>query len=493
MQEPRPWAVYSTALSLLAVWTTLLVWHAWVTDDAFITLRTVDNALNGYGLRWNVSERVQVYTHPLWMFLTIAATWFAGSAYHGVLALGIACSLAAVAIVVLRMARDRFTAVGAVLIASTSVAFLDYSTSGLENPLTHLLLAVFVLRWLQGEAGPRKTFQLALIASAVMLNRLDAGLLVLPALGVAAYHRPFRPHMVAAALGMLPLAAWELFSLVYYGFLFPNTAYAKLSTGISSLALLQQGIFYFLDSLRADTITLLTIAGALALTARRSTRSLWPLSFGLVLYLLYILRIGGDFMAGRFFAAPLFLSIILLSLVPLTIRWPAGIAILAAIVALRAGLALGGIETERPHGITDQRRLYEKGTRWILQDEYPLEERFGARRGREWRSQQRRVTEAGAVGMTGFFAGPGVHIIDRFALTDPLLARRPANPGSRIGHFERRLPAGYVATVRTGRNQLQSRRLAEFYDDLVLITQGPLWTRERWAAIFRLNVIQRTV
>ena len=31
---------------------------------------------------------------------------------------------------------------------------------------------------------------------------------------------------------MLPLLAWELFSLLFYGFPFPNTYYAKLNTGI---------------------------------------------------------------------------------------------------------------------------------------------------------------------------------------------------------------------------------------------------------------------
>ena len=43
--------------------------RAWMCDDAFITLRTVDNFVNGYGLTWNVDERVQAYTHPLWMFV----------------------------------------------------------------------------------------------------------------------------------------------------------------------------------------------------------------------------------------------------------------------------------------------------------------------------------------------------------------------------------------------------------------------------------------
>ena len=49
----------------------MLLGTAWVSDDAFITLRVIDNFINGYGLRYNVIERVQVFTHPLWLlFLT---------------------------------------------------------------------------------------------------------------------------------------------------------------------------------------------------------------------------------------------------------------------------------------------------------------------------------------------------------------------------------------------------------------------------------------
>jgi hypothetical protein len=44
-----------------------------MSDDAYITLRTVDNWVNGRGLVWNTAERVQTYTHPLWMLLLSAA------------------------------------------------------------------------------------------------------------------------------------------------------------------------------------------------------------------------------------------------------------------------------------------------------------------------------------------------------------------------------------------------------------------------------------
>jgi arabinofuranosyltransferase len=46
--------------------------RAWVSDDAFITLRTVENFVDGLGLVYNIGERVQTYTHPLWLFLLSA-------------------------------------------------------------------------------------------------------------------------------------------------------------------------------------------------------------------------------------------------------------------------------------------------------------------------------------------------------------------------------------------------------------------------------------
>jgi hypothetical protein len=42
---------------------------AWVFDDAFITFRTIDNFVGGYGLRWNIAERVQTFTHRLWLMV----------------------------------------------------------------------------------------------------------------------------------------------------------------------------------------------------------------------------------------------------------------------------------------------------------------------------------------------------------------------------------------------------------------------------------------
>jgi len=54
----------------------VLIKTAWLCDDAFITFRTMDNFVNGYGLRFNVVERVQAYTHPLWLFVMTIPYFF---------------------------------------------------------------------------------------------------------------------------------------------------------------------------------------------------------------------------------------------------------------------------------------------------------------------------------------------------------------------------------------------------------------------------------
>ena len=49
---------------------------SWISDDALITMRHVLNFINGYGPVFNVGERVQAYTHPLWFLLISLFSYF---------------------------------------------------------------------------------------------------------------------------------------------------------------------------------------------------------------------------------------------------------------------------------------------------------------------------------------------------------------------------------------------------------------------------------
>lgn len=135
----RPWPSAAVWLALAcALLAAVVVANAWVCDDAYITLRTVDNFVHGFGLRWNPDERVQTFTHPLWLFVLSAAYFVTREPYYTTLALSLAATAVAVWLLVRHVASSVPMAAVAVLAFALSKAFVDYSTSGLENPLTHL-------------------------------------------------------------------------------------------------------------------------------------------------------------------------------------------------------------------------------------------------------------------------------------------------------------------------------------------------------------------
>ena len=91
------------------------------------------------------------------------------------------------------------------------------------------------------------------------------------------------------------------------------------------------------------------------------------------------------------------------------------------------------------------------------------------------------------IGIFGFTVGPSVHVVDRWALSDPLLARLPTQPRWRIGHFERAIPVGYIETLESGRNVIRDKQLALYYSKLQKVIRGPLFDIQRWIEIWKLN------
>jgi arabinofuranosyltransferase len=493
-----------------------IITTAWVCDDAYITFRTVDNFTSGEGLRWNVAERVQSYTHPLWMFAISALYLVGGDVYYTSLLLSFVCSMTAVAILAFRVAGSPRMALLGLAPLLFSRAFVDYSTSGLENPLTHLLLAMFFWRCAEPESGEgddaTRAMRLGLLAGLIGLNRLDALLLVTPAIAVfLATNERWRARTVVGriALGAAPLFAWELFSLFYYGFPFPNTAYAKLTTGVSEAALALQGLRYFSDSLSRDPLTLIAtlagvasaiwVGGAIATPQRNRRRAM---AGGIALHLLYVVWIGGDFMSGRLFTSPLFCAALLICETRTVSRGSFAAAI-AAVVALALiagvptltsgpdyGSAASRASQESEHGIGDERAVYYPDTglvrRWLglarVEDHpWALDGKAARDFGLDWARGQ-------ALGLYGFYAGPQMHILDMVGLSDPLLARIDARRAWRIGHFEREIPLGYIATLRSGSNRIADPELAAYYDALMRVVRDPLFDAARLGVILRINL-----
>jgi arabinofuranosyltransferase len=176
-----------------------------------------------------------------------------------------------------------------------------------------------------------------------MLNRLDHGLLVIPALLATALQLLRRAAVTLITAASAPVAGWLLFSLIYYGFPFPNTFYAKQATGIPRVEYLERGVGYLIDTAIMDAVTLLGIVFAVGSALwRRRPFTLLAAAAGVVLYALYVIWIGGDFVGGRMFSAPLAASLAILASAK-----PSGHKQLVALPVIL--LALGLVALNRPY------------------------------------------------------------------------------------------------------------------------------------------------
>ncbi len=472
----------------------LIIYKAWVADDVYLTIRSVDNFVNGYGLRWNILERVQIYTHPLWMFLLSAFYFVIRNPMLTFFSLSILASFITIYLFGIHFT-DGYTKIiigFSILIFSKS--FIEYSTSGLENPLTHLLLVIFAIIFLdRKDFSYKDIFYLFLLASLAAFNRIDTVLIFFPALLYIIYQKLDFKTFIYASAGLVPFILWEIFSLIYYGFPFPNTAYAKLATGIDKTLILQQGLRFYHDSITRDPLTLVVIFSGLLATLFSKKHKEILLALGGLLYLAYIVNIGGDFMSGRFFSSTLLLSVILLTRLPALFPYSSSsvkyYAVFIFIILLRltiintikvqnsvvldawslseAGMTLKNFDWERKHPdgkwVANGLRLKEKGVELSIQD---------------------------TSGMLSFYAGPDVHIVDRYGLGDPLLARLPAEEQDKvlIGHFYRTVPEGYWLYPHSFGNEIKDKDLRKYYEKLsILIHNENLFSKERLVMIWRMN------
>ena len=487
---------------LILLFAAVAVRTAWLCDDAFISFRVVDNFVNGYGLVWNTAERVQVFTNPLWVLVISLLYYFTSEIYFTSIFLSILLTIISLIIISFRLSGTLLAIILAITVLTLSKSFTDYTTSGLENPMTYLLITLFYWQFLKSRNVFADFLKLCFIASLMSLNRMDTVLFCIPALTYSFLKMPWKTGIYASLIGFSPFIVWELFAVIYYGFALPNTFYAKLQNGVPASELIVQGIVYYLDSLNLDPITLLMIGfGIVTAIYTRRTKEIF-LAAGLVLYLLYIVRIGGDFMSGRFFAVPLLGSVMLFVasgyirhrnhfLICLVIFILVGISAPRSPLFSDKRYGLDLKEAPTAQGIVDERAFYYRKTGLLL---------VGLRNGFEnhsWYISGRIFAESGSklkeiysVGLFGFAAGPHVHIIDLNGLCDPLLSRLPAQylERWRIGHFGRISPRGYSESILSSKNLIQNEFLSEYYGKLHKITSGDVFDGERIAAIWNFNL-----
>jgi arabinofuranosyltransferase len=226
-----------------------------------------------------------------------------------------------------------------------------------------------------------------------------------------------------------------------------------------------------------------------------------------LLYLVYIVKIGGDFMSGRFLTAPLLLAVAISSNQLAAKRAQLiglGVVVLLGAFSLRSPLWSSNMVLYLPNypigdrnGISDQRLYYFGNPREGQYNSFVENGFRDSALGSEFAGDKwyftgfRKVVVVDALGKPGYEKGPNIYVIDNFALSDPLLARLPVpNKKWQIGHFHRDLPDGYFETLETGENKIVDPELALYYSKLQIVTSGRLSDLNRIVEIWKFNTGQ---
>lgn len=478
--------------------------QASMVDDAFISFRYARHWVDGHGLVFNIGERVEGYTNFLWVVI-LAAVMKATPWDAPEIAL-FGCLLCFVAnLVVIALAGRRLAANStlrpylpvAVMVLCAHWAFTSFATTGMETMLSSLLVNLGVLALL-GRGGARNAALAGCAWIAATLSRPDhslfyvAGGVAVLVDAVIGYRRAQRdggrcagpatprqllwtwskPLLAYAApfFAYLVYAGWKL---QYYGSLIPNTYYAKSADeAYWSQGLVYAATFYLGSHFWIPAAMML--AWLLLRTQRDATRRLQVFTaVAFVLFNVYVAKVGGDFMYGRFY----------ISLLPLALLGAEGLLHalaprpegrrsrprLVAMVVLAAALAASA------HGV---HLIPEGRVRWHLADEgsvYRLEQRlpvvvqhpvyrignfFGdvlTDRGIE------PTIAASGIGMMGYYSR--LPLIDLRGLTDATIARREVQGRHRPGH-EKWSSRAYL--VERDVDFIRGKRKAQYRDELRL-------------------------
>ena len=545
-----------SALAAAAVAGVFAFWggwaRRWISDDGLIVLRTVRNLLAGNGPVFNAGERVEANTSTLWQYLITAFAWLTGARLEDVaMWLALMCTVAAAALAT--YAAGRFWGKVGPVIPLGIVIYLalpparDFATSGLEWGLSLLWIAGWwaaLVAWAEPlrRRAPGVGYFLAFWCGLSWLVRPELALYGgVTGILLLAYNPRKTAGILAAALPVP--AAYQIFRMGYYGLLTPHTAVAK-SASDSEWA---RGFEYFGDFVGYYWLWLPVLAAAVLgwwflreAGGRRLAIVLVATGCALV-HILYVLRVGGDFMHGRMWLLPLFALLLPVMAVPLTrvsVAVTTAVVVWAGVTIVRAHpIDWEAYQTgEKELGIVDEREF------WTLavgrEPAYPpryAEDFLGSKLMRNWEEALEDADDADAaqlnlayvsaepeiyswfyrdreeqdsdlrnlpltaylinLGMTSMNAPLDVRILDTVGLATPIAARMPRDPDGRVGHDKFLDPIWqaadsdttldglppFISTMRAkqARAALRSPEIAE----LLATSREPMSQQRFWANV----------
>lgn len=306
---------FPTVLTASIILLTLLAWlNRFIQDDAFISFRYAEHLVNGQGLVWNPGDKVEGYTNFLWTLLMGIPIALGHDPVPFSYGLGLACfAISLYLSYLLSSAVLGSKALGllTILLLGTNYTFSAYATGGLETQMQACLFvactwtavnAISSGRWKAGTM-----LLLSVLLSLALLTRPDSAIIaavILPVVFFFIHREPMaagrKTMLTAALIGPLVVVTgiWLLWKWGYYGDILPNTYHAKVSSAASA----GRGVYYIGLFMVSYLLLPFPVLAVVSLVKSRWSFSpaaaiLLPL---VVLWMLYTVLVGGDFMEFRF-------------------------------------------------------------------------------------------------------------------------------------------------------------------------------------------------
>ncbi|MFH1198317.1 MAG: hypothetical protein V1720_21625 [bacterium] len=317
-----------------------------VQDDAYTTFRYIKNFIEGNGLVFNTCEYVEGYTNFLW--IVILTPFYSANISIDLAAQILSISFGVLSLIITfiftgnllnKIVRSQFifsklSSLITVYLLMMSGGFSYWGASGMETTLFVFLITTGIYFYVKKYNAEKINYPFVISFVLAALTRPE-GILIF---ALIITHKIFynlcshtsiplkdkfkgllsRKNILEITLFLVPIIIHTAFRLIYYGYPFPNTYYAKV--GISGYYL-SRGLNYFLNFLESYMLFGILLVSPLLLIKTKEIRFEVTLFCLLIFsYIIYIVLIGGDVLPiNRFFLPilPLIYLLVVLTVVVL--------------------------------------------------------------------------------------------------------------------------------------------------------------------------------
>ncbi len=290
----------------------------YISDDGYIYFQYARNLAEGHGPTFNAGgERVEGYMSILWV-LVLAGAFKLGldlpetARYLGfALGVGSLAMLYPLARAIAGNGRWPLAPVLAGIALAATTPFALWTFAGMEGPLLILLLLVGIWLHLREDGGPPGAVPWSgAVFALAMMSRPEAAVLV----AVTAIFKLASLHDAASrgtrllqcavwgALILLLYGSYVLWRYDYYGYLLPNTYYAKLNVNLDAL---DRGVRYLVFGGTDGGLLVLAAAVVALLALARPLKPVLYLAALAAAWLVWVAFSGGDSLLAARFIEPI--------------------------------------------------------------------------------------------------------------------------------------------------------------------------------------------